>query len=60
MCLEDWYFGYISKGEYNSLLRESDISFVTDDEDALPGRMYKKMVRAMGMKRFAKRCLGKL
>lgn len=60
MCLEDWYFGYISKGEYNSLLRESDISFVTDDEDTLPGRMYKKMVRAMGMKRFAKRCLGKL
>ena len=52
--------GYISRGEYNSLLRESDISFVTDDEDTLPGRMYKKMVRVVGLKRIAKRCLGKL
>lgn len=60
MCLEDWYHGYFSKGEYKSLLRESDISFVTDDEDTLPGRMYKKMVRVMGLKRIAKRCLGKL
>lgn len=60
MCLEDWYHGFISRGEYKSLLRESDISFVTDDEDTLPGRMYKKMVRVMGLKRIAKRCLGKL
>lgn len=59
MCLEDWYHGYISRGEYKSLLRESDISFVTDNEDPMPGRMYKKMARITGLKRIAKKCLGR-
>ena len=42
MCLDDWYNGYISRKEYNSILDNSEIHFVLDGNDSLPEKYYQR------------------
>ena len=45
MCIDDWYYGFISKKEYYKTLNSSDICFVSDDNDPLPKEIYEKEFR---------------
>ena len=58
MCLEDWYGGYISTREFIDLRKNRDISFIDDEEDNVPNKMFKKLIWNEGIKKFLKKCLG--
>lgn len=57
MCLDNWYGNYISTKEFYKLVKESDISFVKDERDQLPERMFRKELNIKRIKRFIKNCL---
>ncbi|MBQ6087129.1 MAG: hypothetical protein IJK96_03620 [Bacteroidales bacterium] len=59
MCLDDWYKGYITTREFKTLLRSRDISFIADEEDPEPERMFRKLILQNGFKRIIKKCLGR-
>ena len=56
MCFDDWYGTYISCRELREMLRTNDISFVNDDDDPEPQRMFMKELRnpKTNLKRIAK------
>lgn len=41
MCMDDWNGGYISLKKYKGYQSSSSISFITDNSDPAPGRMYR-------------------
>ena len=51
MCLDDWYNGYISRKEYNSILGNSNIHFVLDGNDSLPEKYYQREFRIKTLKK---------
>ena len=59
MCKDDWAEGYISTRQLSHLAKTSDISFIYDEEDNLPGEQYRKSIRSieLNVKRVAKRFL---
>lgn len=57
MCLDDWYYGYISTQDYKKLLRGSDISFIFDKEDKAPQFRYIIMFWKLYLKRLVKHIL---
>lgn len=57
MCLDDWYYHYISTKEYHKMVKSADISFVKDEDDVYPNIMYKKEYRNRQFKRIIKRIL---
>lgn len=59
MCMDDWYSRFISTREFIDMQRNCDISFVKDEDDPKPYRIYKKEVRRMGIRRFIKYCIGR-
>ena len=59
MCMDDWYDGFISTREYQSLLNNSDISFVKDSEDSEPYKVYLREYRMKYMKRIVKHIIGR-
>ncbi len=40
MCHDDWNSGYLSHSAYKSILSSADISFLKDDDDPWPYRIY--------------------
>lgn len=42
MCMDDWNGGYISLKKYKDYLSSSNISFISDDNDSTPLRMYRR------------------
>lgn len=57
MCLDDWYFRYISTKEYHKIINSADISFVKDEDDAYPYIKFKKEYRKRQIMRIVKRML---
>lgn len=45
MCFDDWYDTYICSRELREMLSTADISFVNDDGDPEPQRMFTKRLR---------------
>lgn len=60
ICSDHWYEGFMSTKEFRRILRSSDISFVEDYDDTAPGKKMKKELETMRLKRFIKKCLGKI
>ncbi len=54
MCIDDWYYGFISRKEYHRTLNSSDICFVSDDNDPLPKKIYERDFQKMAMRKFVK------
>ena len=54
MCIDDWYYGFISRKEYHRTLNSSDICFVIDDNDSLPKKIYERDFQKMAMRKFVK------
>lgn len=42
MCMDDWNGGYISLKKYKDYLSSANISFISDDNDSTPLRMYRR------------------
>ena len=59
MCMEDWYKGYITTGEYKNLICSSDISFVFDVEDRGPQVRYRKVYNTYYLKRIVNKIVRK-
>ena len=57
MCLDDWYFRYITTREYYNILNSSDIKFIKDDEDVSPYSAYKREFNKRYLKRMIKTIL---
>lgn len=60
MCLDDWYNGYISRKEYNSILDNSNIHFVLDGNDSLPEKYYQREFQIKALKKNIKDVLRRL
>ena len=54
MCRDDWYQGKISTKEYHSIIESSDISFVNDDKDTEPQKVYDKHFARLKAKRIVR------
>ena len=50
MCEDDWYRGFISAKEYRRILNSADISFVRDEKDPCPYRIFKLSHYARSLK----------
>jgi predicted ATP-grasp superfamily ATP-dependent carboligase len=59
MCLDDWYRGIITTKEYHKISGNADISFVRDDTDTKPQKVFERMFRKMQLKKTIKSILGK-
>lgn len=59
MCLDDWYKGFISTRVFCELRKNCEISFIDDEDDRRPGRIFRKKVWKEGGKRLFKKCLGR-
>ncbi len=58
MCVDDWYGGYISYQQMNSIWDSSDICFVYDKNDVCPEKVLKKYILNKRIKLFVKRIIG--
>lgn len=50
MCEDDWYRGFISTDEYKTILNSADISFVREDNDPRPYRIFRLSHYARSLK----------
>ena len=59
MCKDDWVEGYISTKEFRRLVRTADVSFVSDEQDRAPQKVFINSLRssAFSVKRIAKQIL---
>lgn len=57
MCLDDWYFRYISTSNYFEMVRSADISFIKDDKDPAPYKAYISEFKKRRIKRVLKKIL---
>jgi len=59
MLRDDWYGNYITTKEFSTMLRTADISFVNDDEDKEPQKVFYKEVNnpVKRMKRLIRRVM---
>lgn len=55
MCIDDWYFYYISTKEYYKMRESSNISFIQEKDDDGPYKAYKREFRKRQIKRVIKR-----
>lgn len=59
MCLDDWDYGYISYKEYRKYIKTADIRFIPDTEDALPEKVYNRVIMKRLPFNTLKRIIGK-
>ena len=52
MCLDDWYGGFITSKNYQQIIQESDIHFVINEKDPVPGKKLKDERRCLSLKRW--------
>lgn len=57
MCIDDWYRRYLSTKEFKQTLRSADVSFVYDNNDQLPQKMFEKLYTELYLKRLLKRII---
>lgn len=57
MCMDDWYFRYISTKKYYEMINSAKISFVKEDYDDGPCKIYKREFRKRQIKRVIKKML---
>ena len=55
MLMDDWNNGYITRGEAEQYLQNSDICFITDTNDSLPERKYQHEIRKRRVVNFIKK-----
>jgi predicted ATP-grasp superfamily ATP-dependent carboligase len=59
ICSDNWGAGFITKREMRELFSSSDISFVRDEQDKKPEKMFKWELRKIFIKKTIKKCLKK-
>ena len=59
MCMDDWRTGYLSFAAYRQLLSSADISFVKDDDDPKPYRVFWRRHIPLFAKKTIKSLIGK-
>ena len=59
MCLDDWRTGYLSFAAYRRLLSSADISFVKDDDDPKPYKVFRRRHIPLIAKKTVKSLIGK-
>lgn len=57
MCEDDWYRGLITSAQYRQILASADISFVRDEQDPEPQKMFARMHRMLPAKKFLRKLL---
>lgn len=57
MCEDDWYRGLITSAQYRQILASADISFVRDEQDPEPQKMFARMHRMLPAKKFLRKML---
>lgn len=57
MCEDDWCAGAITDTEYRKIVASVDISFVKDESDPLPQKIFNTVHRLLPIKRIAKKIL---
>lgn len=57
MCEDDWYRGLITSAQYRQILASADISFVRDEKDPKPQKIFARMHRMLPAKRFLRKLL---
>ena len=60
MCLDDWYYRFITTKEYKEIIGSGEISFVKDNDDKKPFSVYQKSYREKIIKRIIKGCISSL
>ncbi|MCH5221520.1 MAG: hypothetical protein J1F05_04225 [Muribaculaceae bacterium] len=59
MCEDDWYRGLITSAQYRQIIDSVDISFVKDDNDVIPLKMFHREHRINRIKKFVKKFVWK-
>ena len=59
ICLDNWYEGYFSTKEFHKILNSADISFVKDEKDKRPEKIFRREIAIKSIKRQLKKCLKK-
>lgn len=59
MCLDDWNAGYISTHQFFHFLKTADIRFISDKEDSMPEKVFKKNCRKRVVINTIKTIIGK-
>lgn len=57
MCEDDWCYGRISSEEYRRMVASADISFVRDEQDPMPQRIFEFIHFVHPLKKWLKRYL---
>lgn len=57
MCEDDWYRGLITSAQYRQILASADISFVRDEQDPEPQKMFARRHRMLPAKKFLRKLL---
>ena len=57
ICLKDWYNNKIATKEYRTIVRSAEISFVADDDDPDPYKIYNKRFVILSIKRLIRKML---
>ena len=56
-CTESWSDGYLPSKDFLHILRHSDIRFLDDPDDPMPGKVFHRQLRVMRAKRCIKNML---
>lgn len=57
IAIEEWYNGYLTTDEYNTMKSGSDIKFVEDEEDPAPQKVLDREIRLRSIKRSIKKLI---
>ena len=60
ICSENWRDGYLSTSEFKRIRKAADISFIHDESDPEPERMYNRKLVYFRLVRLVKRILSAL
>ena len=60
LCMDDWYRAYDSTKQFFHYLKCSDIRFLDNPSDKGPKRAYERRLVKNYIKRFLKKCAGRL
>ena len=57
ICINDWYKNKMTTKEYKRILHSAEISFISNERDPVPQRIFKKKYNVMYVKRTIKKIL---
>ena len=59
VCLDDWYYGFLSKQDYRKIKCRADFGFIEDNNDPKPYKSFTQYKILLGIKKAAKWLMGK-